>query len=553
MEKIWFKSYSKNVAQSINAEQYNSILDLFHESIKKYPQRVAYTNMGAELTFEELDQLSRDFAAFLQNKAGLKKGDRIAIQMPNLIQYPIVLFGALRAGLIVVNTNPLYTAREMKHQFTDSGAKAIVILANFAKTLQEVLPETGIETIVVTEIGDMLGFPKSLIVNSVVKYLKKMVPAYDIPNALSFFEALDIGAESQHTPVDMKGDDIAFLQYTGGTTGVAKGAMLTHKNMIANMLQISEWMKPLLHEGEETVVTALPLYHIFSLTVNCLSFMKIGGTNLLVTNPKDIPAFIKLLKKPNYTVMTGVNTLFNALMNHPDFTSIDFKKLKLSVAGGMALQKAVAERWKTLTQTPIVEGYGLTEASPVVSCNPIDGHDKVGTIGLPLPSTDIRFIDDNNQDAKPGEPGELCVKGPQVMKGYWQRPDETDKVLLHGGWLKTGDVAAIDSEGYLKIVDRKKDMILVSGFNVYPNEVEDIVASHSQVAEVAAVGVPDEKSGEVVKIFVVKKGAVTADDLIDHCRKNLVGYKVPKFVEFRTELPKTNVGKILRRALRDEH
>lgn len=551
MEPIWLKSYPKGVDHKINPETYRSITDMFNESVRKYKDAVAYTNMGVDLTYGELDQHARDFAAFLQNHVGLKKGDRVAIQLPNLIQYPIVLFGALRAGLIVVNTNPLYTAREMKHQFNDSGARAVIILANFAHTLQEILPDTKIEKVVVTQIGDMLGFPKSMLINFVIKYIKKMVPAYKLPDAISFFEALDLGAKEKFTAPAIQPEDLAFLQYTGGTTGVAKGAMLTHRNMIANVLQIGEWMKMTLVELKETVVTPLPLYHIFSLTVNCLAFLRIGARNILVTNPKDIPGFLKLLSQRNYTVLTGVNTLFNALMNNPQFNKIDFSKLKISVAGGMALQKAVAERWKKLTKTSLVEGYGLTEASPVVACNPIDGSDRVGCIGLPLPSTEIRFIDDNANDSPANTPGELCVRGPQVMKGYWQRDDETAKVFLSGGWLKTGDVASLDNEGFLKIVDRKKDMILVSGFNVYPNEVEDVVASHSQVAEVAAVGVADDKSGEVVKIFVVKKGDVSQEELIAHCRKNLVGYKIPKFVEFRNELPKTNVGKILRRALRE--
>jgi long-chain acyl-CoA synthetase len=403
--------------------------------------------------------------------------------------------------------------------------------------------------VVVTELGDQLGWPKSLIVNSVVKYIKRMVPKYNLPDHHSFYEALDLGHDHDLTAVELSGDDLAFLQYTGGTTGVSKGAMLTHRNMIANMLQISEWMKPLLKEGEETIITALPLYHIFSLTVNCLSFMYRGCANLLVTNPKDIPSFIKLLKKEHYTVFSGVNTLFNALMNHPDFDQIDFKKLKLSVAGGMALQRPVAEKWKQRTKTPIVEGYGLTEASPVVCCNPIHGEDRVGTIGLPVPSTDVKLVDDIGQEVPQGQAGELCVKGPQVMKGYWNRPDETEKIML-GEWLRTGDVAEMDKDGFFKIVDRKKDMILVSGFNVYPNEIEEIVATHEAVSEVAAIGHPDEKSGEVVKIVVVARTEVSADSLIEHCRKNLVAYKVPKYVEFRKELPKTNVGKILRRALR---
>ncbi|MEQ1664267.1 MAG: AMP-binding protein, partial [Bdellovibrionales bacterium] len=473
MEQNWYQHYPPDVSKTIQPDKYSSLLQVFEESVKKYSGLTAFKNMGSELTFGELDELSLSFASYLQNTVKMKKGDRIAIQMPNLIQYPIVLFGALRAGLIIVNTNPLYTAREMKHQFIDSGATAIVILANFAHTLSEIIAETEIKHVVVTELGDMLGFPKSLVINLAVKYIKKMVPNYSLPNAISFFEALDLGEDQNLETVSFHHDDIAFLQYTGGTTGVSKGAMLTHRNIISNMMQISEWMKPKLFEGEEIVITALPLYHIFSLTVNCLSFMSIGASNLLVTNPKDIPAFIKLLKNEKYTVFTGVNTLFNALMNHPDFTIIDFKQLKLSVAGAMTLQKAVAERWKRMTQSIIVEGYGLTEASPVVACNPIDGTDRVGTIGLPLPSTEIKFVDDNDQESKPGEPGELCVRGPQVMKGYWKHENETKNVMLAGGWLKTGDVADFDKNGFLKIVDRKKDMILVSGFNVYPNEVED--------------------------------------------------------------------------------
>jgi len=547
-QKLWTKHYPTGVPLEIEFESYKSIIDLFEESTDRFAHNVAFKCMGATLTYQELEEHSRDFAAFLQNR-GLEKGDRIAIQMPNCLQYPIVLFGALRAGLIVVNTNPLYTAREMKHQFHDSGVKAIVILSNFAHVLQEVLPETDIELVVTTGLGDLLGFPKSFIVNTVVKYVKKMVPAYDIVDEVNFYQALDEGSLHDFVTPSFDSGDIAFLQYTGGTTGVSKGAMLTHRNIIANMLQIAEWMKPRLGEGE-VIVTALPLYHIFSLTVNCLAFMYRGSTNLLVTNPKDIPAFIKLLDKEHYTVMSGVNTLFNALMNHPDFTSIDFSKLKISVAGGMALQNAVAERWKKMTGTPVIEGYGLTEASPVVACNPVDGTDRTGTIGLPLSATDVKLVNDDGIIVKDGEAGELCLKGPQVMKGYWNKPDETDKMMLADGWLRTGDMAVMDKDGFFKIVDRKKDMILVSGFNVYPNEVEDVVASQGQVAEVAAVGVPDEHSGEVVKIFVVKKGTVTEKDIIDYCKKNLVGYKVPKFVEFRTELPKTNVGKILRRALR---
>lgn len=553
MEKIWLKNYPEAVPHEINLNDYSSIIDIFEKSCHKFRDRASFTCMGSELTFEDLNFLSADFAAFLQHK-GLKKGDRIALQLANVLQYPVVLFGAIRAGLIVVNTNPLYTAREMKHQFIDSGCKAIVILENSCVHLQEIIKDTEIEVVVTTGIGDLLGWPKSLAVNSIIKYVKKMVPDYSLPDAITFYEAMEVGRDNEFTPVELKSHDLAFLQYTGGTTGVAKGAMLSHKNIVANVLQIRSWMLPKLKEGEEVSINALPLYHIFSLTVNCLAIMTFGGTNLMVTNPRDIPAFIKLLKKKHFTVFPGLNTLFNALMNAPDFKEINFKNLKVSVAGGMALQKAVALKWMDMTKTVIVEGYGLTETSPVACCNPIDGTDKVGTIGLPLPSTEIKLVDDDGKEVtKKDESGELCVRGPQVMEGYWQRPEETAKVMLDGGWLKTGDMATMDEDGYFKIVDRKKDMILVSGFNVYPNEVEEVVMHNSKVLEVAAVGIPDEKSGEVVKIFVVKKDtSLTEQELIDFCKDNLAGYKRPKEVEFRKELPKTNVGKILRRALRDE-
>lgn len=546
----WLNSYPKNVSHQIHPETYPNILSVFDEAIRKFRTRRAFTNMGASLSFEELDQKVGDFASFLQNELHLKKGDRIAIQMPNLLQYPIFLFGALRAGLIVVNTNPLYTAHEMEHQFIDSGARAIIILANFAHLLEKVLPRTRIEGVVITEIGDCLPFPKNYIVNAAVKYIKKMVPPYSIPQAYSFSQALSLGQKKTYQQVEIDSEDLAFLQYTGGTTGVAKGAMLTHRNIVGNMLQIVEWMKPKLSEGQEIIITALPLYHIFSLTVNCLGFLKYGGENILITNPRDIPAFLKTMQTHPFTVMTGVNTLFNALMNHSDFDKLDLKHLKLSVAGAMALQKPVAERWLKLTKTSIYEGYGLTEASPVVSCNPIDGSDRVGTIGLPLPSTVLALFDDDMKPVKLGDSGELCVRGPQVMKGYWQRDEETAKVIVQG-WLKTGDVAVQLDSGFFKIVDRKKDMILVSGFNVYPNEVEEAIASHPGVLEVAAIGVPNEHSGEIVKVFVVKKDPrLTEKDIIDHAKENLTGYKVPKLVEFRKDLPKTNVGKILRRSLR---
>lgn len=552
MEKIWLKNYPKGIPAEIDLSQYDSLMDIYDESIRKFANKKAFTNMGVSLTFGQLDQKVNDFASFLQHELKLKKGDRIAIQMPNLLQFPVVAFAALRVGLTIVNTNPLYTAKEMQHQFKDSGAKAIVIMANFASHLEQIIKDTAIESVVITELADLFPTPKRILVNSVVKYIKKMVPPYHIPNAYTFRQALELGAMRPAEKVKTGHDDLAFLQYTGGTTGVAKGAMLTHRNVLANMLQIRWWMSPKLVEGEEVAIAALPLYHIFALTLNCLAFLKYGAENVLITNPKDIPGFIKELKKTPFTALAGVNTLFNALMNNPEFVTIDFSRVKISVAGAMTLQRPVAEKWMELTKSVIVEGYGLTEASPVVSCNPIDGTDKVGTIGLPVPSTDVKLLNDNDEEVPMGEAGELCAKGPQVMKGYWNRPDETEKVMTKDGWLRTGDIATVDADGFFKIVDRKKDMILVSGFNVYPNEVEEAIASHPGVLEVAAIGVPDMHSGEIVKAVVVKRDQnLTAEDVIAHARKSLTNYKVPRLVEFRTELPKTNVGKILRRALRD--
>ncbi|HRK07451.1 MAG TPA: AMP-binding protein [Pseudobdellovibrionaceae bacterium] len=551
---FWTKNYPKGVPVTIDDQvnKYKSALDVFEEAVGRFPTRPAFTCMGRTLTFSELNRKAETFAAFLQNELKMKKGERIAIQMPNVLQYPVALFGALKAGLVVVNTNPLYTEREMKHQFNDAGCTAIVIVANFAHNLQKILHETSVRHVIVTELGDMLGFPKSLIVNSVVRYVKKMVPDFSLPEAIPFQQVLKRGAELTWTRVPMELDEIAFLQYTGGTTGVSKGAMLTHRNIVSNMEQIRAWMLPKLKEGEEVAICALPLYHIFAFTVNALALVKYGAENILITNPRDIPGFVKELGKHKWTVGTGVNTLYNALLNNPEFQKLDFSNVKISVAGGMALQAAVAKRWKEVTGTTIVEGYGLTETSPVASCNPIDGTDRAGMIGLPLPSTFIKIIDDNGQDVPLGERGEIAIKGPQVMKGYWQRPDETSNVMTKDGWFKSGDVGIMDADGFTKIVDRKKDMILVSGFNVYPNEVEDVIASHPGVLEVAAVGVPDEKSGEVVKVFVVKKDPnLTAESVIEHARAGLTAYKVPKSVEFRNELPKTNVGKILRRALRE--
>jgi long-chain acyl-CoA synthetase len=554
MNKPWLKSYPKGVAPEIDVTLFNSVNDLFEESVHKYRDRQAFTNMGAEISFEDLNYLSADFASFLQNVAKLKKGDRIALQMPNVLQYPVAMFGALRAGLVVVNTNPLYTAPEMQKQFKDSGCKAIVILSNCASRLEEIIHQTDIETVVVTGVGDMLGFPKSLVVNSVLKYVKKMVPSYNLPNAYSFYQALDLGADSRFLPEKCVATDLAFLQYTGGTTGVSKGAELTHGNIIANMLQIAEWMRPLLIEGEEIAILALPLYHIFSLTVNALTLMYYGGTNVMITNPRDIAGFIKTLRQTPFTVFPSLNTLYNALMNHPDFLKIDFSKLKVSVAGGMALQMAVAQRWLKMTGTTLVEGYGLTETSPVAAVNPITGGDRLGTIGIPVPNTEIILCDDDGKEVALGQPGEIWIRGPQVMKRYWNQPEETAKVMDPAGWFKSGDVGVMDPDGFIKIVDRKKDMILVSGFNVYPNEIEDVVAHHPKVLEVAAIGVPDDKSTEAVKIFVVAKDpTLTAEELMAYCKANLTGYKMPKHIEFRKELPKSPVGKILRRELRDAH
>ncbi|MCU0392986.1 MAG: AMP-binding protein [Thermoflexibacter sp.] len=551
----WFESYPKGTPTEINPDSYKNIIEIIEEAIKKYPNNTAFIHMDTSITFKEIDELSRSFAAFLQKKANLKQGDRVAIQMPNMIQYAVALFGILRAGMVVVNTNPLYTAREMEHQFKDSGAKAVVILANFAHLLAEVLPKTKIETVIVTEIGDMMSFPKRFIVNSVVKYVKKMVPTYNLPKAVTFRTALSQGKGLDYTRPEISSKDMAFLQYTGGTTGVSKGAILTQRNIVANVLQMKSWMSTVLQEGKELIVTALPLYHIFSLSVNCFSFFANGNCNLLITNPRDMKAFIADLKKHPFTAMTGVNTLYNGLLNQPEFTTIDFSKLKIAVGGAMAIQSIVAEKWKKVTGVPLSEGYGLTESSPVLCSNPLNRTERVGTIGVPVPSTEIKIVTDDNVEASFGERGEIWATGPQIMAGYWERPDETDKVIAEWNgkrWLKTGDIGIAMDGGFFKIVDRKKDMILVSGFNVYPNEVEDVVATHPKVLEVAAVGVPDDKSTEAVKIFVVKKDeSLTEAELREFCKEQLTGYKQPKHIEFRKDLPKTNVGKILRRALRE--
>ncbi|MGY6559179.1 MAG: AMP-binding protein [Nitritalea sp.] len=548
----WLKFYPKSVDKEVDVQAYASVTALFEESVRKFGAATAYECMGKTISFQELDRLSRQFAAFLQNDLKLKKGAKVAIQMPNCLQYPVAMFGILRAGMVVVNTNPLYTASEMKHQFTDSQADAIVILANFAFNLEKIRRDIPAKHVIITELGDLLGGLKGGIVNFVVKYIKKMVPTYNLPGAIRFKEALAKGQNSSFQPTEMGLQDAAYLQYTGGTTGVSKGAELTHGNIVANMQQISSWMKPKLKEKEEIVITALPLYHIFALTVNCLAMLKIGAHNVLITNPRDMPAFIKELGKHKFSVITGVNTLFNGLLNQESFRALDFSGLKITVGGGMAVQKATAEKWQAVTGTPLAEGYGLTETSPVATCNPIDGTERIGTIGVPLPNTEVKVIDDAGNTLGTGEKGELCVKGPQVMKGYWNRPDETEKVM-DGDWFKTGDIAIIDEDGYVKIVDRKKEMILVSGFNVYPNEVENALASHEGVLEVGVIGMPDEKSTEKVIAYVVPKGNPTEKELIAFAKENLTNYKVPREIYFTEELPKSNVGKILRRKIKEAH
>jgi long-chain acyl-CoA synthetase len=550
VDKVWLKRYPTGVPAEINADHYSSLLDIFEQSINTYADRTAFINMGKGMSYRELDQQSTIFAAYLQQQLKLQKGDAVAVMMPNLLQYPVAILGILRAGCVVVNVNPLYTPRELEHQLNDSKAKAIVIVENFATTLQEVRSKVAVEHVIVTKMGDMLGLVKGSIVNFVVKHVKKMIPAYNLPGARRFKDALSQGDASRYIKPDVKGSDLAFLQYNGGTTGVSKGAMLTHRNMVANLEQVAGCIGPILTPGAEFIVTALPLYHIFALTANCLTFMKYGGTNLLITNPRDMPNFVKELAKYPFTAITGVNTLFNGLLNTPGFAELNFSHLKLSLGGGMAVQRPVAERWQKVTRTRLVEGYGLTECAPLVTVSPFDLEGFNGSIGLPAPSTLIRLVDDNGVDVADGESGEMLVQGPQVMAGYLNRQEETDKVLKDG-WLYTGDVARMDEQGFFYIVDRKKDMILVSGFNVYPNEIEEVVAMHPKVLEVAAVGIPNEATGEAVKIFVVKKDqSLTDQELIAHCKERLTGYKVPKLVEFRSELPKTNVGKILRRELK---
>ena len=548
----WLAHYPAGVPAEIDVDEFPSVVSVLEHAIDLYRDRPAFSNLGKVLTYAEIDRLSAQFAAYLLGALHLKKGDRVAIMLPNCLQYPIATFGILRAGLTVVNVNPLYTPRELKHQLVDSGTSAIIVLDNFAHTVQEVIADTTLQQVITTGLGDMLDFPKRGIVNFVLKYVKKMVPDYDLPGAVRFREALEIGTKHPLPQMTSGPDDIAFLQYTGGTTGVAKGAMLTHRNLVANMQQAAAWIGSNVRSGDETIITALPLYHIFALTANGLVFMKLGGLNYLITNPRDMPGFVKELSKIHFTAITGVNTLFNGLLNTPGFDKLDFSKLRMTLGGGMAVQRAVAERWKQVTGCTLVEAYGLTETSPAACINPMDIAEYNGSIGLPVPSTDACIKDDDGNRLAVGEVGELCIKGPQVMLGYWHRPQETAEVIDGEGWLHTGDMARMDERGFFFIVDRKKDMILVSGFNVYPNEVEDVIAMMPGVLEVAAVGVPDEKSGEAVKVVIVRKDpTLTAEQVKAHARENLTGYKHPKYVEFRTELPKTNVGKILRRELRD--
>jgi long-chain acyl-CoA synthetase len=553
MNKLWLKNYPAGVPAQISPDEYGSLVDLIADATARFAHKPALTSMGRTIDYATYERLARDFAAYLQEVAGLQKGDRIALMLPNVLQYPIAIYGALRAGLTVVNTNPLYTARELEHQLKDSGAKAILILENFAHTLAEVIAQTDVSTVIVTGVGDQLGWPKSAIVNFVVRRVRRQVPHWELPSFVTFNAAIAEGRYRRLTPVPVGHDDIAFLQYTGGTTGVAKGAMLAHRNMVANALQSAAWIGTALRLGEDVVITALPLYHIFALTANWLVFVKFGARNILIVNPRDFPAFVSELKKYRFTYISGVNTLFNALLNTPGFADVDFSALRISLGGGMAVQRSVAEHWKRVTGNVLTQAWGLTETSPGACINPFAPHDFNGSIGLPIPSTELSIRDDAGNELGVGQIGEICVRGPQVMRGYWNRPDETEKVMLPDGWLRTGDIGRIDEEGFVYIEDRKKDMILVSGFNVYPNEVESVVATHPGVLEVAAVAQPDERSGEVVALFVVKKDPnLTEQQVIDHARAQLTGYKTPRHVYFRNELPKTNVGKILRRALRDE-
>jgi long-chain acyl-CoA synthetase len=556
-ENFFSDKYPEGLPATVDVDKYKSVVDVFNQSVKKYADRPAFTALGQTLSYADVDRLSADFAAYLQNNTGLQKGDRIAVQLPNLLQYPIVVFGAMRAGLIVVNTNPLYTEREMEHQFNDSGAKALVVLAQMAGKAGRVVPKTQIETVIVTQAGDMCSPLKRTLVNFVIKNIRKEVEPFTIPGHIKLLDALKTGTKTSYTPVEVAPEDISVLQYTGGTTGVAKGAMLTNRNIVANMCQAHPLFMMGLNksgndEGSKVVIAPLPLYHIYAFTVNCMVLMETGNHNVLIPNPRDLPGFIKELKNWDFNAFLGLNTLFVGLCNNEDFRALDFSHLQLTISGGMALTKAAADRWAEVTGCEVSEGYGMTETSPIASFNP-PGHTQLGTIGMPVSNTLCKVIDEEGNDLPVGEAGELCVKGPQVMKGYWQRPEATAETITEDGWLKTGDMAVILENGYMKIVDRKKDMIIVSGFNVYPNEIEDVVASHPDIVECAAVGIPDEVSGEQVKIFAVSNNpALTAKEVTDFCRERLTAYKVPKLVEFREDLPKTNVGKILRRELRDE-
>jgi len=556
VDRPWLNSYPAGIPADIELGESDTLVTVFDESVARFGDRPAFTCMGRTLTYGELDRLSREFAGYLQGDLGLAAGSRVAIMLPNILQYPVALFGILRAGMTVVNVNPLYTARELKHQLTDSGAEAIVILENFACTLAQVVAETPVRHVVVTAIGDLLPFPKRQITNFVVRSVKKMVPPWSIPGHVTLGDALGRGRSRGFRPVSVAQDALAFLQYTGGTTGVSKGAMLTHRNMVGNLRQMHACIGALIEEGREVVITALPLYHVFSLVCNCLLFVSVGGLNVLITNPRDIPGFVKELSKWPFSIVTGVNTLYNALLQDPGFAGLDFSRLKWAGAGGMALQASVAQRWREVTGHRVYEGYGLTETSPVVTMQPAGDQDAAftGTIGLPLSSTEVAIRDEHGRDLPAGEAGELCVRGPQVMAGYWQRPEATEEVMYPDGFLRTGDVATMDADGFFRIVDRKKDMVLVSGFNVYPNEVENVLTLHPEIVEAACIGVPDPKSNEAVKVFVVRSpgSSLDAAGVVAHCREHLTGYKVPRHVEFREELPKTNVGKILRRTLRDE-
>ena len=550
-EQFFQERYPEGYPRTVDPDKHHSVVEIFNSFVKRFADRPAFTCLGQTLTYAELDKQSAAFAAYLQNETTLKAGDRIAVQLPNVLQYPIVVFGAMRAGMVVVNTNPLYTEREMEHQFNDSGAKALVVLANMAAKAEKVLPNTGIKHVIVTQVGDMHGVVKRTLINTVLKHVKKEVPAYNIASAVALRDALKKGAGKPYQPVSIDRNDVAVLQYTGGTTGVAKGAMLTHRNLMANMMQCHGLFNMVLEEGKETVVAPLPLYHIYAFTVHCMVMLETGNHSILIPNPRDIPGFIKVLQKTEFSGFVGLNTLFVALCNQEAFRNINFSKLKLTISGGMALTKDAADQWKAVTGCDIAEGFGMTETSPVVSFNP-PGFIKLGTIGMPVAGTACKVIDDAGNELPLGEPGELCVKGPQVMKGYWQRPEATAETIDADGWLKTGDMAVITDDGYMKIVDRKKDMIIVSGFNVYPNEVEDVIVSHPDVVEAAAIGVPDPKSSEAVKVFIVSKNQnLTAAEVTAWCRERLTAYKIPRFIEFRDELPKTNVGKILRRELRD--